>query len=172
MKNWEIWATQTHCKSKKWKISWTKGQLSLRWLMLIFPPPWKKGPPKALPLINPNDLWQTIPKNVFFFCIHKKHWCRLFQMRILSIIKTKHKVLTDSILQVESGHQVRPPLSYTNWCTENISAASMALPQWHRGVCLSNKPESTKHGGSPFECTCFWKLRQSLVMFWFTWWID
>ena len=66
MKNWEIWATQTHCKSKKWKISWTKGQLSLRWLMLIFPPPWKKGPPKALPLINPNDLWQTIPKNVFF----------------------------------------------------------------------------------------------------------
>ena len=58
--------SKVHCKSKKWKISWTKGQLSLRWLMLIFPPPWKKGPPKALPLINPNDLWQTIPKNVFF----------------------------------------------------------------------------------------------------------
>ena len=91
MKNWEIWATQTHCKSKKWKISWTKGQLSLRWLMLIFPPPWKKGPPKALPLINPNDLWQTIPKNVFFSAFIKNIGAGYFKWEFFQLSRPNIK---------------------------------------------------------------------------------
>ena len=98
MKNWEIWATQTHCKSKKWKISWTKGQLSLRWLMLIFPPPWKKGPPKALPLINPNDLWQTIPKNVFFSAFIKT---------LLQVISNENSFIYISRPNIKSWQIVR-----------------------------------------------------------------
>ena len=162
MKNWEIWATQTHCKSKKWKISWTKGQLSLRWLMLIFPPPWKKGPPKALPLINPNDLWQTIPKNVFFS----------------AFIKTSVQVISNEnsfIYHYQTQNFDRLAANFTSWVrstsqastvlyTENILAASMALPQWHRCIaCLINIM-------IVLLSTCFWQLRQSVVTFWFNRW--
>ena len=102
------------------------------------PSPMKKRSPQGPPPNKSKWFMTNHSEECFFFCIHKNIGAGYSKWELFHLPRPKRKISTDnpSILRVELGHQIRPPLSYLYY-TEFFLAATMALPQWHRGIgCL------------------------------------
>ena len=130
------------------------------------PSPMKKRSPQGPPPNKSKWFMTNHSEECFFFCIHKNIGTGYFKWEFLHLSwpNIKSWQIVRQFYNLRQVTKSRPPLPYTNHCSENILAASITLSQSHRGIaCLINMTVL-------LLSTCFWQLRQFFVMFWFNWW--